>query len=284
MTFFIYFPPGYRGADATVDHSTGWPLLLFLHSMHGRLDGDNNLFYESDTPIRLLLGDERCPPSLRDDFIVIAPQCPNDVERGDHAGVWLRKGWYETSSYSSEMELALASLILLVCRTCHIDSHRIALTGTSMGAYACLELSARWPGVFSAVAPVAAHYDLDPIDQLVQKLTEREHPPFWFFHAKNDEMCPFEPIKDLVDRLRNASKNEAHLTAFDDTWSRNGHCADRVAYWYDQARFSADKRLHCTSYQQNPRWQGEDLFTWLKQQRGPGRLWAAEQCVDRVHK
>ena len=34
----------------------------------GKLDGDNNLFFESDTPLRLLLDedDERCPRSLRE--------------------------------------------------------------------------------------------------------------------------------------------------------------------------------------------------------------------------
>lgn len=34
----------------------------------GKLEGDNNLFFESDTPLRLLLDedDERCPRSLRE--------------------------------------------------------------------------------------------------------------------------------------------------------------------------------------------------------------------------
>ncbi|CAE8639066.1 unnamed protein product, partial [Polarella glacialis] len=151
-TFFIYFPPGYQG-DARGGKS--WPLLLFLHSMHSRIDGDNNVFYESDTPLRLLMGDERCPRALREDFVVVAPQCPADPERSDGGGVWLRKGWYETSSYDPAVEAMIAHLLLEVCSCCNVDRHRISVTGTSMGAYACLELANRWPGLFSAAAPVA---------------------------------------------------------------------------------------------------------------------------------
>merc|ERR1712194_397259 len=100
-----------------------------------------------------------------------------------------------------------------------------------MGAYAALELSSRWPGFFSAAGLVAAHYDLDPMEPLVSRLTENQSIPMWFFHAKNDQCCPHKNVEDLVEKLRASSKAEVRLTSYFDTWSSQGHCADRVAFY-----------------------------------------------------
>mmetsp|Transcript_65341 Transcript_65341/g.181249 ORF Transcript_65341/g.181249 Transcript_65341/m.181249 type:complete len:583 (-) Transcript_65341:88-1836(-) len=265
LHFCMYLPPGYDDRASVAEAqggcgngTSGWPVLLFLHSMHGRLDGDNNLFFESDTPLHLLLGHPACPAALRERFIVVSPQCPVDPERPDGCGIWLRNGWYEDSTYAAEMELALAALLEAVAGACNVDRQRICVTGTSMGAYASLELAARWPGFFSAVAPVAAHYDLDPVDDLVTHLTQPQELPLWFFHAENDGMCPYEPIESLVQKLRTSSRAEVRLTSFEDTWSNQGHCADRVPYWAIP-RSPGQEAL------------GEELFSWLSLQRGPGR-------------
>lgn len=261
----LYLPPGYHEQPCVDDgqdcsRSEGWPLLIFFHSMHGRLDGDNNLFYESDTPLELLLGDERCPEALRERFVVIAPECPADKDRGD-GGVWLRHGWYEESAYASEVEKALASLFETTVTGLRIDPRRICITGSSMGAYASLELALRWPGTFAALAPVAGHYDLDPVDELVSTLAQQAV-PVWFFHAFNDDMCPYPPMASLVDKLRARSGAEVRFTSFEDTWSNHGHCADRVAYW-TSSRPDDEPAPYETH--------GEELFRWLAAQRGPGR-------------
>ncbi|CAE8719267.1 unnamed protein product, partial [Polarella glacialis] len=111
---------------------------------------------------------------------------------------------------------------------------------------------------------VAAHYELDPVDVLVEKLCKAQKLPLWFFHSRNDQMCPFELIEDLVRRLRSASRSEVHLTDFEDNWSKMGHCADRVSYWT-----APGQKL----------WKGDELFAWLASQVGPGRLEAAERAV-----
>ena len=229
--------------------------------MHSRLDGDNNAFYESDTPVRLLGGDcrfteGRCPESLRENFVVLSPQCPIDKERAD-GGIWLRHGWYEASTYAYEVEESLAALLRAATSAYNIDAQRISITGASMGAYAALELAARWPGTFAAVVPVAAHYDLDPIEPLALHLTAQSL-PLWFFHAKNDTMCPFETVDELVRRLRRTATVQILLTSFEDDWSCSGHCSDRVPYW---KKCPGDKHEAC----------GEELFAWLVKQRGAGR-------------
>lgn len=55
-----------------MDCSTSTQQLIFFStgtsSTKGKLEGDNNLFFESDTPLRLLLDEDedRCPQSLRE--------------------------------------------------------------------------------------------------------------------------------------------------------------------------------------------------------------------------
>ncbi|CAJ1346190.1 unnamed protein product, partial [Effrenium voratum] len=133
-----YLPPSF-------DFSERWPLVLFLHSMHGRLEGDNNLFFESDTPVRLLDEPELCPAALKDRCVLLTPQCPIDKERGDGAGIWLRKGWYEDSVHDPKVEASLLGLVDTIRDRYNLDPSRLGLCGSSMGAYGALELAARNP-------------------------------------------------------------------------------------------------------------------------------------------
>eukprot|EP00746_Dinoflagellata_sp_MGD_P015565 gnl/MRDRNA2_/MRDRNA2_134644_c0_seq1.p1 gnl/MRDRNA2_/MRDRNA2_134644_c0~~gnl/MRDRNA2_/MRDRNA2_134644_c0_seq1.p1 ORF type:complete len:172 (+),score=22.96 gnl/MRDRNA2_/MRDRNA2_134644_c0_seq1:63-518(+) len=132
-----------------------------------------------------------------------------------------------------ETEEALASLLDYVSHWYGIDPYRVSLTGISMGGYACLELAKRWPDRFAYVAPVAAHYEFD-LESLANALATSTV-PLWFFHATNDLICPFEPIKRLVCMIRakrRVARNPAgiHLTSWEDTLTACGHASDVVAY------------------------------------------------------
>merc|ERR1711971_805060 len=189
------------------------------------------MFYESDTPLMLLSGHASCPRSLRERFVVVSPQCPADPERGDGCGIWLRKGWFDSSSYNDKLQDAIHALISTVLKTLPVDSERIAVVGSSMGAYAALELMSRWPGKFHAAGLVSAHYEVNPLETLVEQLTQDQALPFWFVHAYNDRLCPFQPIEKLVELLREKSKVEVRLTSYEEKSIRNGHFAERVAYY-----------------------------------------------------
>eukprot|EP00403_Amphidinium_massartii_P001928 CAMPEP_0178371982 /NCGR_PEP_ID=MMETSP0689_2-20121128/1110_1 /TAXON_ID=160604 /ORGANISM="Amphidinium massartii, Strain CS-259" /LENGTH=468 /DNA_ID=CAMNT_0019991875 /DNA_START=27 /DNA_END=1429 /DNA_ORIENTATION=+ len=253
IDFALYMPPDY-----TEGSTKQWPLLLFLHSMYCSFSSDNSMFFEADSPPRILLGDRRfscgdCPEVLRKNFIVLMPQCPVDKERDE--GIWLRHGWYSPDSwYATEVEEGLSALTQAVVNSFNVDKKRISITGTSMGGYAALELAARWSGCFSAVVPVAAHYDIDPLGPLVTHLGKKQAVPLWFFHARNDWTCPFKTITKLVSMLQRASRAEVRLTSYKDTWSTTGHCSDRVAYW------TAAERGQFRSF-------GDALFSWLLKQR-----------------
>lgn len=256
LHFALCIPPGY-----TTETKQGWPLLINLHALHDRLDGSgtNNLFRALDTPLGLLLSTgSRCPQALREGFVVLVPQCPPDVARGDGSGIWLAQG-YEESVYDKQFERSLRALIDNIVRSCNIDTRQIAITGASMGAYACLELASRWPGFFSAVAPVAAYYDgyyEDGLDALCERLAKAQDLPMWFFHCTNDEQCPYAPIQRLVKKLQSMSNAEIRITSFEDTWSKTGHYADHVAYPAANEFSSGDQAAR-----------GGDLFSWMLAQR-----------------
>eukprot|EP00746_Dinoflagellata_sp_MGD_P166280 gnl/MRDRNA2_/MRDRNA2_96053_c0_seq1.p1 gnl/MRDRNA2_/MRDRNA2_96053_c0~~gnl/MRDRNA2_/MRDRNA2_96053_c0_seq1.p1 ORF type:complete len:611 (-),score=97.59 gnl/MRDRNA2_/MRDRNA2_96053_c0_seq1:69-1901(-) len=251
LQYSLFLPVGHQGrrtCTASRSDCGRWPLLVFLHAMHYEMDSNMcNLFHDGCSPPSLLY--HNSAPSELTQFVVLCPHCPEDPLRGDGIGLWLRSGpRFERSDYSQEMENALDALTEDVCQAYSIDRDRVSLIGCSMGGYACLELSKRWPDRFAAVSPVAAHYEFD-LEALAEALAATRI-SFWFFHASNDEICPFEPIERLVRMIR-AKRQAMHeqpeicFTSGEDTWSMNGHNYDEVAY----------KRL------------GNKLFGWLLSQR-----------------
>eukprot|EP00405_Crypthecodinium_cohnii_P022542 CAMPEP_0206470016 /NCGR_PEP_ID=MMETSP0324_2-20121206/30648_1 /ASSEMBLY_ACC=CAM_ASM_000836 /TAXON_ID=2866 /ORGANISM="Crypthecodinium cohnii, Strain Seligo" /LENGTH=536 /DNA_ID=CAMNT_0053943933 /DNA_START=198 /DNA_END=1808 /DNA_ORIENTATION=- len=255
----LYVPPGF---DPNEDKD--WPLMLFLHSQHCRFDGDLNLHYESDTPPRLVLGDSRCPESLRNNFIILSPQNLSSRERGDIGGdgMWLRRGEFgKDAEYDYPAEAVIWDLIETVKQSLPIDRTRISLVGTSMGGQGALQLASRWPGFFAACVPVAAHFEFEPLDAVALRLVQ-EALPMWFFHAVNDHICSHSAMQGLARRIRHHSpyNAEVHFTSFYDTWS-SGHHADRIPFWKNEMTKDGPGGWRCF---------GDDLFEWLATQSGPG--------------
>eukprot|EP00971_Amphidinium_carterae_P072153 1427310-Amphidinium_carterae.1 len=187
--------------------------------MYNRLDGDVNLFYDSDCPPRLLLDPiaDDTPEALPKEFVVLSPQTATDPSWCDGTGVWFKKGYF-TAEDEEDDEAAVQALWEILSRVlneCSIDRTRIYVSGHSMGGYGCLKLALRWPSFFAAIAPVAAHYEED-LDELVETLTSRPMPPFWFIQATNDTICKFKPMKKLVNDLQWRSSTEVKLSDFEE--------------------------------------------------------------------
>jgi len=251
IDFCLYLPPGFFQSQKP------WPLLVFLHAMHSRLDGDVSLFFESEAPPQLLLdttfGKEQCPELLRSGFVVVSPQCPRDPQAAQGSGVWFRRDWYGENSFASEVVDDLVALIEVITTDPLVDHEFVSLTGTSMGGMGCLEFASRRPGLIKACAPVAAHYEFC-LDSLVERLTRDQELPLWFFHAYEDTLCPFETVDEMVKKLRKHSRAEVRFTSYHDTWSYTGHCADRVSY---QVVPRSEGQLSM----------GNELFAWILEQR-----------------
>jgi len=173
------------------------PLLLFLHSA-------------SYMPVLDLFpaGDTWLDGSTVEPLFVLCPRCPDNF-------YWLLQGnsWAETGGEwilddrgfsfwvapaAEEMAQALVALVHEVMRQAPVDPRRVCLSGTSMGGHACWDLAARNPGLFAALAPVAAHLESQRVAWAVEQL---KGTPVWAFHGMGDFCCPFEDTVELVKKL-----------------------------------------------------------------------------------
>lgn len=252
LDFILYLPPGFYQA------AKPFPILMFMHAMHGCIDGDISLMYESEAPPQLLLEkydeeEDKCSNLLRNSFVVICPQCPIDWSHGYGSGVWLYTDWYHEPTYLQTVEDSLAGLVEAIAQHPCVDEKFVACTGTSMGGLGCLELASRRPGLIQVLAPVAAHYEFD-VDALADRLTREQELPMWFFHATNDSLCPIETVDTLVKRIKEKTRAEVRYTRYLDTWSATGHFADRVCY-------------HTVSHADEQQALGNELFAWMLEQR-----------------
>ena len=78
-----------------------------------------------------------------------------------------------------------------------IDSHRLYVTGLSMGGYGTWEAIERWPGYFAAAAPISGAGDPSQAALLV-------HTPIWAFHGALDTTVPVSGSRDMIQAIINA--------------------------------------------------------------------------------
>ena len=166
-----------------------WPVVLFLHGSGER--GDDNQAQLS----------QGLPPWLRDhgqDFpaVVVIPQAPKDT-------LW--RGPIET--------MALQALRDSV-RQFHGDTHRLYLTGLSMGGYGAWEIAIHHPSQFAAAAVICGGI-LPPPDfstALIDGLPQGRDPyawaadrvghmPVWIFHGGADPVVPPEGSRRMHQAL-----------------------------------------------------------------------------------
>lgn len=168
--YLLFLPQGY-------DASPGkkWPLILYLHGVDLR---GNSLGRLTMHGLPRLV--EERPDFLP--FIVVSPQCPDDVWGEDI--LW----WHLTDS--------LGSLLDEVVATYPVDPDRIYLTGFSMGGYGTWLLASLYPERFAAIAPVSGGNDADT------KICALKGVPVWAFHGDQDRVVPFEEAKTMVDTLK----------------------------------------------------------------------------------
>lgn len=186
------------------------PLLLFLHS--AAYDPVGELFPE---------GDGWLDAGWHGPLFVLCPRCPDNyywLLRGnswtEEGGEWITdsRGFHSwVAPAAEEMDATLVGLLADMVRRFLVDPKRIFLTGASMGGHACLDLAARHPRLFCAVAPVAAHVQEDHIAWTAKRLRGI---PVWAFHGVGDLCCRFDDIEVLIRKIGDS----AWLTTY-----REGH-------------------------------------------------------------
>ncbi len=157
------------------------PLIVYIHGAGGR--GTKLTQMETSSA---LLGEIEKGRKLN--AVVIAPQC--------HADTWF------------ELFEVLIEFIDEMRRNSDIDSSRVYLTGSSMGAYTSWQLAMSKPEWFAALVPVCGggmYWNAERLKKL----------PIWAFHGVQDKIVLPEESIHMVDAVNRVGGN-AKITLYPD--------------------------------------------------------------------
>jgi predicted peptidase len=223
--YLLSLPTGY---DAAPDKR--WPVLLFLHGAGER--GTDIWLVARHGPPKLIRGEvtaavpagpaatagaatpaespearaarEKAAALLKENFIVVSPQCP--------VGVW----------WDTEAVLALLDEVTAKHRT---DPRRIYLTGLSMGGYGTWSVALNHPERFAAVVPICGGASTGDL-----KSATRERKAaiaslgIRVFHGAKDPTVPLEESQRMIAALKKEIGIDVDLTIYPeathDSWTQ----------------------------------------------------------------
>jgi predicted peptidase len=176
--YLLFLPAGY-GADP----AKRWPLILFLHGAGER--GSNVWLVAKHGPPKIDTAETNFP------FIVVSPQCP------------------EGKIWSNDLLLALLDEIETKYA---VDTHRVYLTGLSMGGFGTWSLGLSHPERFAAIAPMCGGGEF--ITPLLADKSKLATLPVWAFHGAKDPVVPVEESERMVNLLKKSGGREVKLTVY----------------------------------------------------------------------
>ncbi len=172
-----------------VEPGKKYPLVVFLHGAGER--GNDNVAQLKFLP------EWMAAPEMRKKYpcFILAPQCPNDKK-------WVEVPWDKKHSQPmpkepSEQMRQVVGMMDELLKSEPIDSHRVYLTGLSMGGYGSWDLAERMPERFAAVAPICGGGDDTKADRLVGI-------PLWAFHGDADPAVPVDRSREMIAAIKKA--------------------------------------------------------------------------------
>jgi len=167
----------YKPKDYDTDTLKMWPLIIYLHGGSDR-GNDLNKLYSQGIPDQLYRGREF-------PFVIVAPQCPEHIR-------FSTENWFE--NFYNEINAKY-----------RIDTNRVYLTGMSLGGSGTWYLATKYPGKFTAIAPMSGFTrHLDFINDNIDKLIDI---PIWAFHGKIDNVVPYEETEWIIKKLEGKNKD-----------------------------------------------------------------------------
>lgn len=202
--YLLFLPDGY-GADT----ARRWPLILFLH---GAGERGTNVWMVAKHGVPKI--DTRVTDFP---FIVVSPQCPPGK-------IW-------------NNDLLLALLDKIEARYA-VDTHRVYLTGLSMGGFGTWSLGLSHPERFAAIAPICGGGDF--ITPALADKQELVTLPIWAFHGAKDPVVPVEESQRMVSHMKQLGVREVKLTiypdALHDSWTETYDNPELFAWFLQHAR------------------------------------------------
>jgi predicted esterase len=165
--YWITLPKGY---DKEVKK---WPMIIYLHP--SSLQGHDLSMVR--TPI---------PPDIDEikkdfPFVVLTPQCPDEYD-----------------AWPSDLVVELVDEMV---KHYNVDARRVYVTGFSLGGRGSWSVAVDHPEVFSAIVPVAGSYGHP------ERISRIKDVPVWVFHGDSDRLLMIDPVRDMVQDLKQSGGN-----------------------------------------------------------------------------
>ncbi len=218
--YLVSLPTGYDAAAGKK-----WPVILFLHGAGER--GTDPWLVAKHGPPKLIRGEMPAPPPapdtpaapaetseararreaaatmLRENFIVVSPQCP--------AGTW----------WDDDAVLALLDEVMAKHQT---DARRLYLTGLSMGGFGTWSVGLKYPERFAAIVPICGGGNsVDVRRSAREKKAAFTSLGVWAFHGAKDPTVPLEESETMVAALKKTGVTDLQLTVYPeakhDSWT-----------------------------------------------------------------
>ena len=178
----------YLPKDYSVQNSTKYPVLIFLHGSGER--GTDISKVSIHGPPRLAREGKDFP------FIIISPQLPEGA-------LW------ENGKLDSTLKRALEGL--------NFDSSKIYLTGLSLGGMGTFAWANERPKLFAAIAPVCGM--ANPMDAITLKDV-----PIWAFHGAKDDVVPYQGSAFIIETIKDLGGTKAKISIYPeanhDSWTQ----------------------------------------------------------------
>jgi len=203
--YLLYLP-----ADYGKDTKKKWPIIMFLHGA-GERGNRIEVLRKQGLPKMIAQGKSF-------DFIIVSPQCPNDI--------W----WPEQTD-------VLINLLDDIEKNYRVDTDRVYLTGLSMGGFGTWTLAERYPQRFAAIAPICGGSERYAAYRLKKV-------PVWAFHGAKDNTVPLARSQEMVNAVKKAG-GDAKLTIYPeaehDSWTETYNNPE-LYEWFLSHRISDRKK------------------------------------------
>lgn len=191
--------------DYQTDAAKRWPLLVFLHGAGER--GDDLSLLNKHGPPKLIAAGRKF------DAIVVSPQVPLK-------NIWNPHG--------------VKALVDDLVKTHRVDSHRIYLTGISMGGFGTWDTALAYPDTFAAIVPICGGAGVGFV--MADRIKDL---PCWIFHGDNDGAVPVDFSLKMHGALKKAG-SDAKLTIYPgvghDSWTQSYDNSDLWTWMFAQSK------------------------------------------------
>jgi len=126
------------------------------------------------------------PPNvdeIRNDFpfVVLTPQVPDEYD-----------------AWPGDL---VVDLVDEMVKQYNVDARRVYVTGFSLGGRGSWSVAVDYPEVFAAIAPVAGSYGQP------ERISRIKDVPVWVFHGDSDRLLPIDPVRNMVQDLKESGGN-----------------------------------------------------------------------------